>query len=438
MPFFTKKRSLGSLSLLLILVWIVQLASASSESIGKLGGGLDELESNKIDSFSGSASSITITSTSTTSSSDLLARYLEEDTDNDSDGDDNDETKTQEKGHKKIVNSQALLFICTSLCFVIFFFCCLRAVVSVRYETVSDGPGSSSSTDAIRGAIIGNLSVFQRRAILDILFHDDQKFADTHAQMKGGKHAVMLGDGSYHSKDGNDKYNYDKSNTKRDSNSNTRNDTDSDKEKQCSNLMATPSKKHMSNDEESPSPGPLTPSTHHMSSPSPDSSHHMISLENSPSACSPVTSVPMPTLQRGHLSNLNDGDHFQDNVTGNGAGNVTGTGTGTGAIQMVLLQPRLQYRLNTKSSGTDYDADMTIHLSHPLSTGEEKQEVAVEVSTLKAKANTNTDLNDKEVASMEDENDKEDAKGDKYSMKEEDLDEESILCSICLDTYGTS
>ena len=431
MPFFTKKRSLGSLSLLLILVWIVKLASASSEAIGKLAGGLDKLESNKIDSFSGSATSTTITSTSTTSSSDLLARYLEEDTDNDNDSDDNDETKAQEKSHRKFVNSQALLFICTSVCFVIFFYCCLRAVVSVRYETVSDGPGSPSSTDAIREAIIGNLSVFQRRAILDILFHDDQKFADTHAQMKGGKHAVMLGDGSYHSKDGNDKYNYDKSNTKRDSNSNTRNDTDSDKEKQCSNLMATPSKKHMSDDEESPRPAPLTPSTHHMSSPSPDSSQHMNSLENSPIACSPVASAWC------HLSNLNDGGHFQHNVTGNGAGNVTGTGTGTGAIQMVSLQPRLQSRLDAKSSGTDYDADMAIHLSHPLSTGEEKQEFAVEVSTLNANTDTNTDF-DKEVASIEDEIDKENAKGDKYSMKEGDLDEESNLCSICLDTYGTS
>lgn len=441
MPFFTKnKRSFRSLSLLLILVWIVQLASAASESIGKLGGGLDELESNTIDSFSGTTTISTNTST-TSSNSDLLARYLDEDTENNGNG--KNTTNTQEKGHKRInVNSQAILLICTSVCFVIFFFCCLRAVVSVRYETVSDGPGTTSSTEAIREAIIANLSVFQRRAILEILFHDDQKFADTHsdAQMKGGKHAVvMLGDGSYHGQDGNNNngnYNFDNTNAKSKSNSysysntNSSKDTESDTEKQCSNLMVTPprkKKKHLSDDEESP---PMTPSTHHMSPPSPDSSQQMLSLGNIPSTCSPVASLLMLTLQKDPLSNLSDGDHFQDNVTGNCNANV-----GTGAIQMISLQPRPQYRLNAKSSGTDYDADMAIQLSHPLSTdGVEKQEITAQVST--ANANAKSDLNYQEAASihMEDKGDEGDAKGDKGGMKEEDLDE-SNLCSICLDTY---
>lgn len=77
------------------------------------------------------------------------------------------------KNHGITMNSRALLLICTALCFVVFFYCCLRLVITVTYESSIDQGTAESAPDAMREAILSNLSVFQRRAILEIFFRNE-------------------------------------------------------------------------------------------------------------------------------------------------------------------------------------------------------------------------------------------------------------------------
>jgi len=72
-----------------------------------------------------------------------------------------------------VMNSRALLLICTALCFVVFFYCCLRLVITVTYESSIDQGSAELTPDAMREAILSNLSVFQRRAILEVFFRNE-------------------------------------------------------------------------------------------------------------------------------------------------------------------------------------------------------------------------------------------------------------------------
>ena len=333
---------------LVILTWCSYLASASAS----LSTSFDKIERSQ-------SNRNIIDSTINESDSDIdeFGRYLTEDI---------------EKNQKRFnMNSQSMLIVCTVVCFILFFCCCFRLIHSVRYEGGYDDVPRTSS-EATRAAIIANLSQFQMRAVLDILFRDDKKFADT--KNRDNYHDTSI------------------------------EDQEGDTMDAFPVLLATPGKKGMfGEDEESQ----VTPPTHHMRSPSPDSSQGMILIGHIPSPL--LASVPMLTFQGDPLSNEYESVHHNDNSNGSGLNDkVEGLGNRLAPMNMpnetLSLQPRLQISETDEESA----ADVASFLAHPLSpttTFVEKQGSGMEVSK--------AELNGDNADSMD-----------------------GILCSICLDSYG--
>lgn len=102
--------------------------------------------------------------------------------------------------HNIGMNSRALLLICTALCFVVFFYCCLRLVITVTYESIDPG-ATESGSDAMRETILSNLSVFQRRAILEVFFNNEifscskarKSPSPSHTSSNSGRKKIPLG-----------------------------------------------------------------------------------------------------------------------------------------------------------------------------------------------------------------------------------------------------
>jgi len=340
--------------MVLILVWCPYVASASASLLST---SFDKIEESQ--STTSSRNNIIDSSIESSSHTDPLTRYLEGD---------------NGTGQNKFdMNSRSMLLIWTAFCFAVFFFCCFRLILSNGRR--QDAPGATS--EAIREAIIANLSVDQRRAILEILFSDDTKFADTKNWV--GKGLAINDANNYH-------------------------DTTIDEHGRDNNIMMTtlslltPSRKSkFVGDKESP----VTTLSQHTMSPSPDSSQHMVSLDNNLSPV--VASVPMfssgdpRSNEYESMRDIESNDH--------------------GSNKVLSIQPRLQFSVHERKIAGDFDADD----AHPLS--------------LKSTVYADVDVELNLELDVEQDCDCDVAKAETDTDDNTDSIEDH-LCSICLDDYG--